>query len=153
VIGDEARPHDAADVGARRLPPVTEIAVVTLALIVVGGIYLSAQIPGDPPLAPAVGLLFVAAVLLGANIVLLGRLQPFAWRRFLQVYGWTQLAFALTAGMIGLVFVLDGTQGTALVVLLLMLVVYATDIPLLLAFSVARYADSAPDETAEGVNP
>jgi hypothetical protein len=24
---------------------------------------------------------------------------------------------------------------------------------LLLAFSVARYADSAPDETAEGVNP
>jgi len=35
----------------RRLPPVTEVGMISLALIVAGGIYLSAHIPGDVPLA------------------------------------------------------------------------------------------------------
>lgn len=41
----------------RRLPPVTEVAILSLALIVAGGIYLSAHLPRHVPLTPAVILL------------------------------------------------------------------------------------------------
>src|SRR3712207_8927123 len=52
--GRDARDHDEAGGGMteRRLPPVTEIGMLSLALIVAGGIYLSSHIPGDVPLAP-----------------------------------------------------------------------------------------------------
>ena len=36
----------------RRLPPVTEMGMASLALIVAGGIYLSAHLPQHVPLAP-----------------------------------------------------------------------------------------------------
>lgn len=49
------------------------------------------------------------------------------------------LAYLVIAGMLEYVFVLDHTRGATLVVLTLMLVIYAVDIPVLLAFSVARY--------------
>ena len=38
----------------RRLPPVTEVGMASLALIVAGGIYLSAHLPREVPLTPAV---------------------------------------------------------------------------------------------------
>jgi hypothetical protein len=43
--------------------------------------------------------------------------------------------------MLEFVFVLDHTRGAVLVVLSLMLVVFAVDIPVVLAFSVARYQE------------
>ena len=52
----------------RRLPPVTEIAMASLALIVAGGIYLSAHLPEHVPLAPAIVLLAASAVLLVGNL-------------------------------------------------------------------------------------
>ena len=125
----------------RSFPPITELAVVALALIVVGGIYLASYVPRSVPLVPAVALLVLAAALLATNAYLLSRLRGFAWDRFLQVFKWTLLAYAITAGMIAYAFVTDGTRGSVLVVLLLMLVVYSVDIPLILAFSVARYAE------------
>jgi hypothetical protein len=70
--------------------------------------------------------------------------RPFAWERFFQIFRWTLLAYAIIAGMIAYAFVTDGTRGSVLAVLLLMLVVFAVDIPLLLAFSVARYAEPVP---------
>jgi hypothetical protein len=41
----------------RRLPPVTQIGMTSLALIVAGGIYLAAHLPHHVPLGPAVALL------------------------------------------------------------------------------------------------
>ena len=75
------------------------------------------------------------------NVVTLSRVSPFAWRRFFQVFNWALLAYTVVAGMIGYAFVIDGTRGQVLAVLILMLVVFAVDIPLLFAFSVARYAE------------
>jgi len=124
---------------ARRLPPVDHVALASIALVVVGGIYFAAHLPARPSVAPSAGLLAGAVALLLANLVMLSRIRPFAWRLFRRVAGWALLAYALIAGMLELVFILDQTRGFALLLLTLMLVVFAVDIPVLFAFSVARY--------------
>lgn len=93
------------------------------------------------PLLPAVVLLALAGVFVVVEIAMLARLREFAWNRFFQVFKWALLAYLVIAGMIGYAFTIDGTRGSVLAVLVLMLGVFAFDIPLLLAFSVARYAE------------
>jgi hypothetical protein len=127
----------------RRLPPVTQLGMCSLALIVAGGIYLSAHLPQHVPLAPAAVLLAASAALLAGNLVALGRVEGFAWPRFMQVARWALLAYAITAGLIEYAFLRDGLSGGTLVVLTLSLVVYAVHVPVLIAFTVARYDDAA----------
>lgn len=133
--------HAAPALPDRKLPPVTEVAVATLTLIVIGGIYLAAKIPAHVTLAPAIALLGAAVVLLLCNVLMLSRAQDFAWRRFFQVARWALLAYVVIAGMLEYVFVYDGVSGGTLVVLSGMLLVFGLDVPLILAFTVARYAD------------
>jgi membrane-bound acyltransferase YfiQ involved in biofilm formation len=123
----------------RPLPPIQQIAVAVLALIVVGGIYTAAHLPRHVPQGPTIVLLAAAAVLLGVNVALLMRIEGFAWKTFRLVSGWVFLAYLVIAGMLEYVFVYDHTRGTQLVILSLMLVVFAVDIPMLLGFSVARF--------------
>jgi len=123
----------------RRLPPVTPLALTALTLVVVGGIYLAAHLPRPAPLGPAVAALAAAAAVLLAAAAALARVRDFAWRTFFVVGGWALAAYLVIAGMLEFVFVLDHTRGGLLVVLTLMLAVYAVNVPLLLAFSVARY--------------
>ena len=123
----------------RQLPPVAELAVAALAIVVIGGIYMAAQIPRPASLAPAVGLLVAAVLVLLVAVLLLARVREFAWGRFRQVGLWALLAYAISAGMLELVFALDRVPGPQLLLLTLMLVVYAVDIPLILAYSVARH--------------
>lgn len=125
----------------RRLPPIQQIAVAVLVLIVIGGIYTAAHLPRHVPQGPTIGLLVAAALLLTLNAILLSRIEHFAWASFRLVAGWALLAYAVFAGMLAYVFVYDDIRGSQLVVLSLMLVVYAVDIPMLLGFSVARFAD------------
>jgi hypothetical protein len=122
-----------------RLPPVTQIGMASLALIVSGGIYLSAHLPEHVPLGPAVVLLALSASLLAGNLAALSRVKGFAWHRFFQIAKWALLAYAITAGMIEYAFLRDHLKGGALVVLTLSLVVYAVHVPMLIAFTVARY--------------
>jgi hypothetical protein len=131
----------------RRLPPVTELGMASLALIVAGGIYLSAHLPERVPLGPAVALLAASALLLVGNLVALSRVDGFAWDRFFAVARWALLAYAITAGLIEFAFVRNGVRGGALVVLTLSLVVYAVHVPVLIGFTVARY-DEAPGNEA-----
>jgi hypothetical protein len=128
----------------RKLPPVTELGMASLALIVAGGIYLSAHLPRHVPLAPAVVLLALSALLLAANLLALSRVKGFAWERFFQVGRWALLAYLVTAGLIEYAFVRNHLSGGPLVVLTLSLVVYAVHVPVLIAFTVARYDDTAP---------
>jgi hypothetical protein len=123
----------------RRLPPVTEVGMASLALIVAGGIYLSAHLPNHVPLGPAVALLVASALLLVGNLVALSRVEGFAWGRFLEVAKWALLAYAITAGMIEFAFVRNDLSGGPLVVLTFSLVVYAVHVPMLIGFTVARY--------------
>jgi hypothetical protein len=127
----------------QRLPPVTQLGMLSLALIVAGGIYLSANIPGDVPLAPAVILLVLSALLLAANLIALSRVPGFPWRRFVEVARWALLAYAITAGLIEFAFLRNDLSGGPLVVLTLSLVVYAVHVPMLIGFTVARYHEPA----------
>jgi hypothetical protein len=127
-------------VNERKLPPVTELGMTSLALIVVGGIYLSSHLPRHVPLGPAVALLIASVVVMAVNMALLRRVEGFAWGRFGLVFKWSLVAYAITAGLILYAFVHDHVHGGALVVLTLSLLVYAVQVPMLIAFTVARYA-------------
>ncbi|HEY1855662.1 MAG TPA: hypothetical protein VGG40_13845 [Solirubrobacterales bacterium] len=126
--------------GERRLPPVTQVGMASLALIVAGGIYLASHLPQAVALGPAIALLALSALLLVANMLALARVRDFAWGRFFQVAGWALLAYATIAGMILYAFLDDGLSGGPLVVLTLSLVVFALHVPMLIGFTVARYA-------------
>jgi hypothetical protein len=123
----------------RRLPPVTEIGAASMILIVAGVIYLAAYLPRRAPLGVAIALLVLAAGCQLANAILLSRLSDFAWKPFFQVARWALLAYAIIAGMIEFAFVYDKTRGAPLVVMTLMLALFMLNVPVLIAFTVARY--------------
>jgi hypothetical protein len=126
-------------VDAVRLPPVTQLGMLSLGLVLVAGIYLSAHLPQHVSLGPAVALLSASALVLAGNVLALWRADGFPWQRFLEVARWALLAYAVVAGMIEYVFLRNHTSGGPLVVLTLSLVVFAVNVPVLIAFTVARY--------------
>jgi hypothetical protein len=136
--------REVGPVSERPLPPVTQLGMASLSLIVAGGIYLSAHLPRHVPIGPAVALLVASALVLAANIFALSRVTGFAWYRFFQVGKWSLLAYLVIAGMIEYVFLRDHVRGGALVVLTLSLAVFAVHVPMLVGFTVARYVD--PDD-------
>lgn len=138
--GTELPGHD-APVMRRRLPPVAELTVGSMALVIVGGIWMASHLPARPPLGPALGLLIAGVVLLATAVVLLARIRPFAWDRLFLVARWALAAYVVIAGMLEFVFVKDGTRGSSLALLTMMLVVFAVDVPLILGFTVARYQE------------
>ncbi len=128
----------------RRLPPVTQLGMLSLALIVAGVIYLSAHLPEHVPLDPAIALLAASSLLLIGNVAVLWRTEGFNRRRFLEVAKWALLAYSIIAGLIEYVFLRNNTSGGPLVVLTLSLVVFALTVPVLIAFTVARYDEPDP---------
>lgn len=138
TAGGPAGPaHD--PLAGRRLPPVTAVCVTSMALVIAGGIELAAHLPRVPSLGPAVGLVLAGAAVLLLGVGLLARVEGFAWGRFFQVVRWVLLAYVVIAGVLAFVFVDDGTRGGPLALLLGSLAVFAVDVPLILAFTVARY--------------
>jgi type III secretory pathway component EscS len=123
----------------RKLPPVTEVGAASMIAIAVGLIYNAAYLPKHAQTGVAIAILAVAAALQLVNYFLLARLTEFAWARFKQVAGWALLAYAVIAGMIEYAFVYDHTRGTQLVLLTLMLALFMLNVPVLIAFTVARY--------------
>jgi len=123
------------------MPPVTALGMATLALLASGVIYLSAHLPQQVSVTPAVILLAAAALVFATALVLLARTEGFAWDRFLEIARWALLAYAVIAGLIVYVFLRNDTSGAPLVVLVLSLVLFALDVPMLIGFTVARYAD------------
>ncbi len=127
----------------RKLPPFTEVAMLSLALIVAGGIYLSAHLPRHVPLAPAIILLAASALLMMINIASLARIKDFAWERFFQVAKWSFLAYLVISGLILYAFVQNHVTGGTLVILTLSIAVFAIHVPSLVGFTVARYYEPA----------
>ena len=123
----------------RKLPPVTEIGAASMIAIAVGVIFNASFLPKHAPTGVAVAILAVAAALMLANAVLLSRIDDFAWWRFRQVAGWALLAYVVIGGMIEYAFVYDHTRGTQLAILSAMLALFMLNVPILIAFTVARY--------------
>jgi hypothetical protein len=132
----------------RKLPPVTQLCMLSLALIVAAGIYLAAHLPEKVSLAPAIALLCVSALLLVGNLVALARTPDFPWGAFFAVAKWALLAYALIAGMIEYVFLRNNVSGGPLVVITLSLIVFAVHVPVLIGFTVARYAEPEGEAAA-----
>ncbi len=129
-----------AQTTSRRFPPVAELAIVSLALVVIGGILMASYVPRRPPLGAPITITAVSAALLLLGSYLLSRLRQFAWGRFFLVFRWALLAYVISAAMIGFAFVRDHTRGVPLAVVATMLAIFALDVPLIIAFTVARYA-------------
>jgi hypothetical protein len=132
----------------RRLPPVTQLGMTSLALIVAGGIDLAAHLPRHVNYAVPVALLVLSAGLLALNGFLLSRVEGFAWDRFWAVARWALLAYLIIAGLIEYSFLEGHTHGGPLVILTLSLVIFAVHVPMLIGFTVARFADDEPGEPA-----
>ncbi len=123
--------------------------MLSLALIVIGGIYLSSHIPQHVPLGLPTALLIASAALVVINLALLSRVPDFAWPRFFQVAKWALLAYLFTAAIIEYAFLRNHLKGGPLVILTLSLLVYAVQVPAMIAFTVARY-DTSGGSGAEG---
>jgi len=120
-------------------PPIWECGVAALACVVVSVIYLASYLPGKPNTVPAYILLALATLLVIAQLVLLGSLENFSRRDLHQVGGYALAAYIVIGGMIEYVFVRDHTGGVELGLLTWGLALFVVDVPLILAFSVARY--------------
>ncbi|HWE10460.1 MAG TPA: hypothetical protein VG325_13990 [Solirubrobacteraceae bacterium] len=130
----------------RTYPPFTELGMFSLALIVAGGIYLSSHIPQHVALGPAIVLLIASALVMTVNLTLLRSVDDFAWPRFFQVAKWALVAYLFTAAMIEYAFLRNHLKGGPLVILTLSLLVYAIQVPTLIAFTVARWETSTLDD-------
>ena len=137
-MSEQAAPFPASLVD-RKLPPVTEIGAASMVAVAVGVIYNAAYLPKHAQTGVAIAIIVLAAGLQLANVFLLSRIRRFAWARFKQVAGWSLLAYAVIAGMIEYAFVYDHTRGTQLVILTLLLALFMLNVPVLIAFTVARY--------------
>ena len=123
----------------QKFPKAVEVVTVSLAAVVVGGVWLGSHAPRRPPLALPTVLLVVAAVLLSVGITMITRFVGFSWHTFVRVGRWALLAYVIAAGMIEFAFVRNHTRGAPLAVVTGMLVVFALDVPFLIATTVARY--------------
>jgi hypothetical protein len=125
----------------RTAPPVTQLVIGSLALVIVGGIVMAGNFPRPPSLAIPVALLAGSAVLAAVSVLLLTRDPGFAWPVFFRVARWALLAYMVIAGMIEFAFIHNNASGAPLLVLSLMLLMFALDVPLSIGFTVARFAD------------
>jgi hypothetical protein len=76
-------------------------------------------------------------------VAMLVRIRPFAWGRFFTVARWAFVAYLVIAGILAFVFIFDHTRGATLVVLMATLAVFAVDVPMIMAFTVARYDEGS----------
>jgi len=137
---------DEADLRQHDLPPTARLGTLTLALTVAGGIVMAANYGRHPSLSAPIALAAAAGVVLIVNVALLSRVKTFAWTVFYRVLGWALLAYFVIAGILVFVFTYDHTPGHELALFIVLLLLFATDVPLILAFSVARW--QPPPEAA-----
>jgi hypothetical protein len=130
--------------GSRENPPFTQLGMAALGLIIIGGIYLAAHIPAHVSLGLPIALLILSAGLVAWNLYSLTLIPNFAWDRFKAVATYAGITYLFVAGMIEYAFLEDHVSGGTLVILTLSLLVFALQVPTLIAFTVARFADSEP---------
>jgi len=123
----------------RDLPPVSELAIATMILVVIGGTFIAGHVPKHVPLLLPSILLAAACVLLIANLFLLSRVTAFSWSTFRLVFSRSLAGYGVIAGLLTYVFIRGDIPNDVMAFLAAMLLIFALDIPLLFAFSVARY--------------
>lgn len=130
---------------AADFPPVMPLTIGSLALVLCGGIFMASSFPAPPALTVPVTLLVASVLLWGLSVLLLARYRGFAWHTFYAVARWALLAYALIAAMIEFSFVHNHAGGAPLLVISLLLVMFALDVTLSIASTVARFATPLTD--------
>lgn len=123
----------------RKLPPISELCLVSLAFIIIAGIYLASHMPNVPPMTIVIILLSLGGGLAILSCLLLSQITKFAWDKFFLVLRWIGLEYLIVAGMLEYIFIYDDVRGKTLVILTLALIIFAIDIPIIMSFTVARY--------------
>ncbi len=136
-------PATITDLGDPRLPPVTQLVVGSLVLVLIGGIYMVATYQSSPSLAIPTALLVASVVLWASGVLMMVRHLGFAWPVFFRIARWALLAYVVEAGMIEFAFIHNHVSGGPLLLLSLMLVMFALDVTVSIAFTVARFATAA----------
>lgn len=123
----------------RRMPPVVGAGMAALTLAIIGGILLVSQIGAEEALTIPTVFIVAALVFEAVAIMLLPTIRPFAWWRFRQVFLVALCAYVVQSGIIGWSFIKNDVPSGPLTLLILGLVVFATIVPLMIAFTTARY--------------
>jgi len=125
----------------KKLPPVSEISVAVLTLVIAGGVYLASHLPQHVSLTPTVVCIVISALLVVTNVYLINTIPNFAWGTFFLVAKWTLLAYVVIAGTLEYIFIKDGVRGSVLAIMTSTLVLFAVNLPIHFGFTVARYAE------------
>jgi hypothetical protein len=128
-----------SEVTVRKLPPVTHLCVVSMALVIGAGVYMVSEIPSNPNYSIVFLLVGLSILIFVINAFLLVNVKTFNWKVFLQVIKWTLLAYCVISGVLIYIFVYDKMSGKSLDLLIASLVLFALNVPLNIAFTVARY--------------
>lgn len=129
-----------------KFPKAVEAVTLSLACVVIGGIWL-----GSHAAAPTVSLtlptvlLIASAVLFLVGVVMIARVDGFAWSSWLTVGKWALLAYMLEGGMILFAFVHNDVRGSTLAVVIGSIAMFMIDVPFLIATTVARYDTPGQD--------
>ena len=121
----------------------TQLGAASMAFVAAGVIVMAAYLPKHAPLAIPIACLACAAALVVLSFALLARVRDFAFWRFFQVMRWGLLAYLVVAGMLEYTFLYDRTHGAVLAIMTCMLVLFMVNVPLLMAFTVARFEQRA----------
>ncbi len=116
-----------------------EIGVAALTFVVIGGIYIASYGPRRTPLGVPTALLIASGLLVAVNVVMVARIRDLAWDKFFLVLRRTLVVYLIAAGLIEFAIVHNHTRAGALVVITLMLIVFAVDVPMIISFTVARH--------------
>lgn len=123
----------------RKMPPVIGLCMAALTLAIIGGVLIASQIGTEPSLTLPRVLVVIALVVEVTAVAIMIRVRPFAWGLFRRVFGVALCAYVVQSGIIGWTFVKNDVPAAPFIVLTGGLVVFATIVPLMIAFTVARY--------------
>ena len=125
----------------KKLPPISELSALALAIVVAGGVFLAAHLPKHTTLVPTTVAVVLAGAIVLVNLFLLRQIKEFDWKVFTTVAKWTLLAYGLIAGALEYIFIKDGSRGSVLAVMTATLIIFAINLPIHFGFTVARYSD------------
>lgn len=97
------------------------------------------EIPYAPNYAVVFSLVIVSLLVFLVNVAMLAKVSMFNWKVFFQVIRWTLVAYAVISGVLIYVFVFDKMSSKSLSLLIAALILFALNVPLNIAFTVAQY--------------
>jgi len=124
----------------RKAPPCDMVCVGIMALVLATAVYLIGFLPHKPTLVPAWIMLGIAVVLLLAVVILLfSNKDTINFHMFGKVFKWMLLAYVVISGMLGSIVFVNRMPADIVATAVVAMVLFAIDIPLLVAFTVAKY--------------